>query len=408
MKKAIFVTALILMLSATMLWAPSSYAGTDGIYTLMQGAAAWDGTNAGRLQAVSADYDYTYGDEESLSYSLPWAFTFYGQAYNGINVDTNGNIWFTFTGSASSFNLSNTGRGPVISAWNNDLSSLYYSGVFIQHKTNPERVVVEWRSESYTDEGNHLPNSFEVVLFQNGPIRFDYRSFTVSTPKDYGSGISKDDNQHYLNVSTTYGNVYTQAGRSYIFTSSAGQVATVTPSAGSYGSINPSIPQTIISGQTSSFTLIPNNGYHIDTVTGCNGTLNGSVYTTGPVTVDCAVTATFANTFVITASAGANGSITPSGTVTVNAGASGTFSILPNSGYAVADVLVDGLSVGPVTSYTFTNVEANHTISVTFAVVQAASPVPAMSMPVALLLVSLLSAVLYWKERPKGKTRGDG
>lgn len=398
---------MILILSVSMLWVPLSYASTDGVYTLMQGAAAWDGTNAGRLQAASADYDYTYGDEESLSYSLPWAFTFYGQVYNQINIDTNGNIWFTFSGSASSFNLSNTGRGPVISAWNNDLSSLYYSGAFVQHKTNPERVVVEWRSESYTDEGNYLPNSFEIVLFQNGPIRFDYRSFTVSTLKDYGSGISKDDNQHFLNLSTGYGNVYTQAGRSYIFTSSAGQIATVTPSSGTYGSISPSTPQTIISGQTTSFMLTPNIGYHIDSVTGCNGTLNGNLYTTGPVTADCAVTATFANTFVITASTGANGSITPSGTVTVNAGANGTFTITPNSGYAVSDVLVDGVSMGPVTSYTFTNVEANHIISVTFAVIQGAAPVPAMSMPVALLLISLMSAVLYWKGRAKGKNLGN-
>ncbi|HBA53579.1 MAG TPA: hypothetical protein DCZ04_03740 [Syntrophorhabdus aromaticivorans] len=70
---------------------------------------------------------------------------------------------------------------------------------------------------------------------------------------------------------------------------------------------------------------------------------------------------------IITASAGANGTITPSGAVTVNYGDSQTFTITPDSGYTIADVLVDGVSVGPVTTYTFDNITANHTISAGFA-----------------------------------------
>jgi hypothetical protein len=72
-------------------------------------------------------------------------------------------------------------------------------------------------------------------------------------------------------------------------------------------------------------------------------------------------------TYTITASAGSHGSITPSGSVSVNYGASQSFSIAPSSGYHVTNVLVDGSSVGAVTSYTFTNVTANHTISASFA-----------------------------------------
>jgi hypothetical protein len=68
----------------------------------------------------------------------------------------------------------------------------------------------------------------------------------------------------------------------------------------------------------------------------------------------------------IVASTGTNGTITPSGAVSVNNGGSQSFVITPNTGYHVADVLVDGSSVGAVTSYTFTNVTSNHTISATF------------------------------------------
>ncbi len=69
----------------------------------------------------------------------------------------------------------------------------------------------------------------------------------------------------------------------------------------------------------------------------------------------------------ITASAGAHGSISPSGAVLVIDGASQSFFITPDANYHVADVLVDSVSVGAVTSYNFTNVIANHTIAATFA-----------------------------------------
>lgn len=71
--------------------------------------------------------------------------------------------------------------------------------------------------------------------------------------------------------------------------------------------------------------------------------------------------------FTITATARANGSISPSGEVSVEAGGSKTFTITPNVGYEIADVLVDGVSVGAVSSYTFSDVQANRTIAATFA-----------------------------------------
>ena len=70
--------------------------------------------------------------------------------------------------------------------------------------------------------------------------------------------------------------------------------------------------------------------------------------------------------YTITASASANGTIAPLGSVTVTQGSSQTFNMLPNAGYQVDDVLVDGSSVGAVTSYTFNNVQAGHTIAVSF------------------------------------------
>jgi len=70
----------------------------------------------------------------------------------------------------------------------------------------------------------------------------------------------------------------------------------------------------------------------------------------------------------ITASAGTGGSITPSGAATVSSGTSKTYAIAAATGYSIADVKVDGVSVGKVASYTFSNVTANHTIAASFTV----------------------------------------
>ena len=70
--------------------------------------------------------------------------------------------------------------------------------------------------------------------------------------------------------------------------------------------------------------------------------------------------------YTITATAGESGEISPSGKVTVVQGGDMTFRMIPQQGYQVADVLVDGESVGAVTRYTFEDVRRSHTISVTF------------------------------------------
>ena len=56
--------------------------------------------------------------------------------------------------------------------------------------------------------------------------------------------------------------------------------------------------------------------------------------------------------YTITASAGAGGTISPSGAVSVPLGGSKTFTITPDAGYRIADVLVDSVSVGPVATRT--------------------------------------------------------
>ncbi len=82
------------------------------------------------------------------------------------------------------------------------------------------------------------------------------------------------------------------------------------------------------------------------------------------------ITGNFNIGYTITASAGSNGSISPPGTTVVSYDGSQSYTISPATGYHVQDVLVDGGSVGAVTSHTFSNVTAHHTISASFAINQ--------------------------------------
>ncbi|GAA4323226.1 Kelch repeat-containing protein [Flaviaesturariibacter amylovorans] len=80
--------------------------------------------------------------------------------------------------------------------------------------------------------------------------------------------------------------------------------------------------------------------------------------TTAPITID--------PTYQILVGGGTNGTITPGGIHTLCAGSTRTFTITPNACYEIEDVQVDFVSVGPVTSYTFDNLGADHSITATF------------------------------------------
>ena len=72
------------------------------------------------------------------------------------------------------------------------------------------------------------------------------------------------------------------------------------------------------------------------------------------------------NLYYITASATTGGMLNPVGVSMVRFGSSATYNIAPDTGYQIHRVLIDGNSVGAVTSYTFSGITANHTISVEF------------------------------------------
>lgn len=133
------------------------------------------------------------------------------------------------------------------------------------------------------------------------------------------------------------------------------------------GTISPLGTTPVPRGQDITFDITPDAGYRILSITD-NGTYVGNTtpYTISNVQATHDVVVTFKKTYTIQAIAGANGTISPIGDVIVDSGSDRNFSITPNFGYRVSDVLVDGSSVGALSAYSFTNVTADHVISVSF------------------------------------------
>jgi len=141
----------------------------------------------------------------------------------------------------------------------------------------------------------------------------------------------------------------------------------INTSAGSGGSLS---PQTITAniGDTVSFTITPDSGYNIDSVSGCSGSLSGNTYTTGVISTGCTVSASFALIdYSIDTDAGTGGSISPS-SATVNAGTDSSFTITPDSGYTIENVTGCGGALSG-TTYTTGAITANCTVSATFTLI---------------------------------------
>ena len=145
---------------------------------------------------------------------------------------------------------------------------------------------------------------------------------------------------------------------------------TATPAWGSGGVIVPGTPQTVLCGGSVTFEMKPNACYAVDNVL-VNGSPQGAIttYTFSNVTTDDTIFASFKLlTLTITPSAGPGGSINPNVQQTGNCVESKTFTFLPDTGYMIDDVKVDGVSnpAAVAEGDTFTNVSGEHTIAVTF------------------------------------------
>ncbi|MFZ2978351.1 MAG: hypothetical protein WA057_01620, partial [Candidatus Magasanikiibacteriota bacterium] len=127
---------------------------------------------------------------------------------------------------------------------------------------------------------------------------------------------------------------------------------------------------TVLSGSMPIYAFYPDPNYYIADVL-VDGVSMGplNTYTFDPVSADHTIHVDFAidSALWIVATAGPNGTISPLDSTNVNFGDNLTYTITPDIGYQISDVVIDGItSVGPVSTYTFSNIIDYHTIEVFF------------------------------------------
>ncbi len=208
----------------------------------------------------------------------------------------------------------------------------------------------------------------------------DTTSFTITPDAGFLIDSVTGCNGALSGNSYTTGAISADCTVSASFSATTTTTFTVSASASIGGSISPA-DAIVNQGDTTSFTITPDAGFLIDSVTGCSGALSGNSYTTGVINADCTVSASFsAITFAVSTSAGAGGSISPA-SITVNQGDTTSFTITPNTGFFINSVTgCSGALSG--NSYTTGVINADCTVSASFNVSGTSSPPVSAATPV--------------------------
>ena len=367
---------------------------TINTYTLTYTAGAGGTITGASSQTVN------YGASGTLVTAVPNnGYTFTGWS-DGVTTaartdsNVNGNIGVTANFTINTYTLTYTaGAGGTITGASSQTVNYGASGTLVTAVPNNGYTFTGW-SDGVTTAvrtdtnvkanisvtANFTINTYTIIasagtngtISPSGTVKLNYGTnqvFTITPNAGYHVANALVDGVSVGAVTSyTFSAISANHTISASFTTS--NSFTITASAGANGTISPSGIVTVNYGARQTFTITPNCGYRVATVL-VDGISVGAVtrYTFNNVTANHTISASFTaynTTFTITASAGANGTICPSGTVRVYSGRNQTFIITPGCGYSIAAVLVDGVSVGAVTSYTFTNVTANHTIAASF------------------------------------------
>ena len=201
-----------------------------------------------------------------------------------------------------------------------------------------------WSNGQTTQTASNLTaGNYTVTVSTPGSCSVTSGTYTVTEPAALTASITSSPATICNGGSTTISGNVTAAG-SWTLTLNGGGGSTTGTGSGTWSiSVSPS----------------SNTSYTIASLADASCTaLSGNLTGSADITV-------LAN-YNILSSAGTGGSISPDGTTVICSGNSQSYTITANSGYAISDVLVDGNSVGAVSSYTFSNVTAAHTISASF------------------------------------------
>ena len=121
------------------------------------------------------------GDDQVLSFGLPWTFEFYGIGYNSVNVSSNGNVHFGASNNAFFNQPLPYAPGPLamIAAFWDDLYLPGGGSVYYYDDAANNRFIIEWHQiDHFSNTGDSY--TFEIILHSNGRILFQYLSMSTA------------------------------------------------------------------------------------------------------------------------------------------------------------------------------------------------------------------------------------
>ena len=346
--------------------------------------------NSGSNQTfvINPSVGYTLSDV-SIDGSSVGAVTSY--TFNNISANHTINATFKIINYTLSITMSGSGAGTVANNPNGTIFP-YGTNVTLIATPSPNSTFSGWSGSC-----SGTQNTCNITMSSNMTViaSFSINTYTITANAGTGGTISPSGSVNvnsgtnqsftitpsigYSILSVTVDGSSAGAVTSYTFSnvtanhtisaSFKDNVYVITSSTGRNGTISPLGKINVNGGSSQTFTITPNHGYQVSSVL-VDGSNIGPVtqYTFTQVATNHTISVSYSliKTYTLTATNGNNGSISPSGRITVNGGSSQTFTITPNTNYAINTVTVDGVSKGSISTYTFTNISANHTIKSTF------------------------------------------
>ena len=246
------------------------------------------------------------------------------------------------------------------------VSTYSFNNITSDHSISASFDLITFNIEANTGQGGTINPS--------GSLKVNYGSkqtYTIKADEGYQISDVKVDNVSIGSVSTySFNNITSDHSISASFNPIT---LNIEANAGPGGVINPNGITTVYYGKDMSYTINPDKGYRIADVKVDNNSVGiVSTYIFKNVIVGHTITVEFLPiTFSITGISGEGGSLSPSGTITVNYGTNQHYTITPDYGYKISEIILDGYSVGvPPVSFYINNITADHTFSVTFSLIK--------------------------------------
>ena len=355
-------------------------AGSSGSATYNSSAGTWDITTDSGSRITSSG-SYNGGKSNNITYTTT-------TSSGGVSATTNS----TYTSSSINAykNYGGTNQG-LETSYNNAAAKVTSSGNYgtdIAQTTADEEVAVVQELLGLTNaEAKQLQADLETHKQEYESAQAAYQAAVASGDTEAAAAAKEQMNAAHeaaeeVRAEYNYtgdtadvedGGYYDDWGNpSPVITGGGGfyiiESCKITASCNEGGTITPNGVSNVRKYTNQAYTIKANEGYFIQSVK-IDNVDNGKLetYTFERVTTNHTITVTFApKELAISASAGTGGSISPNGTVKVKYGEDKTFTIKPNTGYEIKSVTVDGVNKGKLTSYTFNDVKAAHSISATF------------------------------------------